>query len=240
MVYGTLILWVAWLFFNGGSQGDLFVFRKNGQAKIIINTWLSGSVAGIVTVYVKPHILKTYSFVNRFDCTSLCNGILCGLVSVTGCCDRVEPWEAVIIGFIGAFFYILGCVVLEKFHVDDAVEAFPIHLFGGMWGTLATALFDNEFGLFNPSSPSRWSYLGWQMCGMVTILAWTAFFSVLFFYSMKRAGLLRIEKEIEIIGLDIAELGGMTDEMYQKIKIDYGNRNTIYTPDMETARRDPL
>lgn len=65
----------------------MFSYRTNSPAKIIINTWLAGSIAGIIAVYVKPHILKTYSFVNRFDCSTLCNGILCGLVSVTGCCD---------------------------------------------------------------------------------------------------------------------------------------------------------
>lgn len=58
IVYGTLILWVAWLFFNGGSQGNLFAPRANSPAKIIINTWLAGAIAGIVTVYVKPHVLK--------------------------------------------------------------------------------------------------------------------------------------------------------------------------------------
>jgi Amt family ammonium transporter len=93
-------------------------------------------------------VLKTYSFVNRFDCTTLCNGILCGLVSITGCCDEVETWAAFIIGIVGALAYITGCVVMEKCHVDDAVEAFPIHLFGGMWGTIATGLFSNRAGLF--------------------------------------------------------------------------------------------
>jgi ammonia channel protein AmtB len=46
------------------------------------------------------------------------------------------------------------------------------------------------------------------------MFVWTAFFAILFFFSMKKLGLLRIEKEIEIIGLDIAELGGMTDDVY--------------------------
>jgi hypothetical protein len=39
---------------------------------------------------------------------------------------------------------------------------------------------------------------------------------------MKKLNLLRIEKEIEIIGLDVAELGGLSDDVYQKIKIEYG------------------
>lgn len=87
IVYGTLILWVAWLFFNGGSQGNLFAERANSPGKIIVNTWLSGAISGIVTVFVKPRFLGTYSHVNRFDPASLCNGILAGLVGITGCCD---------------------------------------------------------------------------------------------------------------------------------------------------------
>ncbi len=120
---GTLILWVAWLFFNGGSTINMFVHRKNGPAKIIMNTVIGGSCGGIVASFLKPRILGTYSFINRYDIQAVCSGILVGLVSVTGCCDAVEPWAALIIGGIGGLFYILGCYVLEKIHVDDPVEA---------------------------------------------------------------------------------------------------------------------
>jgi hypothetical protein len=66
---------------------NMFAPRANSPAKIILNTWISGSVAGIIAVYTKSHVMKTYSFVNRFDCNTLCNAILCGLVGVSGCCD---------------------------------------------------------------------------------------------------------------------------------------------------------
>ena len=68
------------------------------------------------------------------------------------------------------------------------------------------------------------------------MFAWSSVFSITFFLSMKKLGLLRIKKEIEIIGLDIAELGGLTDEVYQKIKIDYG-RNVNLTPDGNTRKQ---
>jgi hypothetical protein len=42
------------------------------------------------------------------------------------------------------------------------------------------------------------------------MFSWTSFWSISFFYSMKRLGILRIPKEMEIVGLDISELGGMT------------------------------
>jgi ammonia channel protein AmtB len=54
------------------------------------------------------------------------------------------------------------------------------------------------------------------------MFTWASVCSILFFLLMKKLNLLRIEKEIEIIGLDVAELGGLSDDVYQKIKIEYG------------------
>jgi Amt family ammonium transporter len=48
-----------------------------------------------------------------------------------------------VIGIIASFIYILGCKVLDVLHIDDPVEAVPVNLFCGMWGTIATAFFDN-------------------------------------------------------------------------------------------------
>jgi Amt family ammonium transporter len=65
---------------------------------------------------------------------------------VTGCADGVETWAAFCIGIVASFAYILGCFTIEKLHVDDAVEASPIHLFGGIWGTIATGIFSFNGG----------------------------------------------------------------------------------------------
>lgn len=218
IVTGTLILWVAWLFFNGGSTNDMFVPRTNGPAKIIMNSVIGGSSGGVVAVFLKPHVLGTYSFVNRYDTVALCSGILVGLVSVTGCCDRVEPWAAFIVGAIGALFYILGCKVLDVCHVDDPVEAVQVHMFGGMWGTLATGLFDNQTGLFYHFNSIGGTYFGYQVCGMVCVIAWVSVMSSLIFYTMKRLKLFRVDSAIELIGLDIAEMGGLSEDVYEKVR----------------------
>ena len=42
------------------------------------------------------------------------------------------------------------------------------------------------------------------------------------FYTLKRLGLLRVDKAIEIIGLDIAEMGGLSEEIYDKVRRDFG------------------
>jgi ammonia channel protein AmtB len=46
------------------------------------------------------------------------------------------------------------------------------------------------------------------------MFAWASVCSIIFFTLMKKLNLLRIEKEIEIIGLDVAELGGLSDDVY--------------------------
>jgi hypothetical protein len=64
----------------------------------MINTWLAGAVSGILTVFLKPIVYKImihYKWrtnppsISNFSCADLCNGILVGLVSITGCCDIV-------------------------------------------------------------------------------------------------------------------------------------------------------
>ena len=97
---------------------------------------------------------------SRFDICTLCNGILVGLVSITGVANMCEPWAAFIIGIIGALFYCGGAWLLEKLHIDDPVEAAPIHLFGGVWGILAIGFFNNSYGL-SSSSPDKGRFFGY-------------------------------------------------------------------------------
>ena len=139
------------MFFNGASgytiYGNpdttcMFAKRANGPAKIMMNTFIAASIAGIVVVYVKPHIMKTYSHVSKYDCFACTNGVITGLTAISGVCNDTEPWFALIIGLIAAFAYMLGCKVMIWFKIDDPCEAFPVHLFGGIWGQLAVGFFD--------------------------------------------------------------------------------------------------
>lgn len=125
-------------------------------------------------------------------------------------------------------FYIGGCYFEKKFNIDDVVEAAPVHLFCGLWGTIATGLFSFKSGVFY-GVPGSGTFFGYQILGIVVMFAWSSFFSITFFMIMKKLNYLRIQKEVEIIGLDVAELGGLTEEVYSKIKIEYG-RNLIYSP----------
>mmetsp|Transcript_2021 Transcript_2021/g.3012 ORF Transcript_2021/g.3012 Transcript_2021/m.3012 type:complete len:89 (+) Transcript_2021:1390-1656(+) len=51
------------------------------------------------------------------------NASLAGLVMVTGICDDVNVYSSLFIGFTAAIIYLVSIQVLEKYEIDDPVEA---------------------------------------------------------------------------------------------------------------------
>lgn len=90
---------------------------------------------------------------------------------------------------------------------------------------MAVSLFNNEIGLFYNGTTGI-KQVGLQLLGAVSIAAWVTLITVPFFLTMKRFDLLRVPKEIEVVGLDISELGGVSEEVYSKLRKDFG----IFTP----------
>jgi len=135
------LLWVCWLFFNGGSA-LIFNKRKNGPAKVIMCNLIAPSTAALFAGFFKGRITGTHSYVTRYDVGTICNGIIVGLVASTASCDATEPWASVFIGIIAALFYSIGVLLIDKFHIDDPLEASPVHLGGGSWGVLCVGIFN--------------------------------------------------------------------------------------------------
>lgn len=51
------------------------------------------------------------------------NSSLAGLVMITGVCDDVNVYNAMIIGLLAGLCYLTATQVLEKYRIDDPVEA---------------------------------------------------------------------------------------------------------------------
>jgi len=105
-------------------------------------TLLSAASGGIVSAFLKPLIMGTYSQSHRYDVNALANGMLAGCVSITGVCDRCEPWSAFLIGVIGSIIYDFSCKLWAKLDVDDPIEASQVHGSCGLWGLIAVGIFD--------------------------------------------------------------------------------------------------
>lgn len=79
------------------------------------------------------------------------NSSLAGLVMITGVCDDVSVYSALLIGLFSGLIYLTATQVLERYRVDDPVEAVQIHGVCGFFGLLNVGVFGNQKGLVSGS-----------------------------------------------------------------------------------------
>jgi len=214
VVLGTLILWVGWLLFNGGSSFGAVGDAGVSASRAMMNTIVAPSAAGLVTFALEQRLGGNTNL--RYNFSALTNGILAGLVSITASCDRVHPWAAFVIGCIGALVYIGSCRLMAKLKIDDPLEASQVHGFCGIWGVIALAFFKADEGIFYGGEKAG-RLLGAQVVGLLFIIAWVGILSGLFFAISKKFGVLRLSYTDEILGGDIHYFGPLefTGNLYQ-------------------------
>jgi len=99
-----------------------------------MNTTISAAAGGL-TVFIITMAL------DHIECvSSLSNGLLAGLVSITAGCDASNPWWSMLIGVIGGFVF-CGSIRLVKYAgIDDPLDASSVHGACGFWGCIASGL----------------------------------------------------------------------------------------------------
>jgi Amt family ammonium transporter len=198
-VLGTLFLWLGWFGFNGGST----LSYTNNVPIIILNTILAGVWGGLVSSLC-------HYYLHRFvDVTFILNGVLAGLVAVTASCFAITPFDAAVIGAISGIFLYAGTILLEKCKLDDALGVVPVHLFAGIWGTLAVALFADLSVLGTGLSRSE-QFIA-QLTGVVSINAYSFIVSFILINLISRFVKLRVTPEQEQLGMNVSEHRASTE-----------------------------
>jgi Amt family ammonium transporter len=186
---GTFILWLGWFGFNGGSQLAMgTVGDVTDVSRIFANTNMAAA-AGAVAALILTQIMY-----KKPDLTMILNGALAGLVSITA--EPLAPSLAgsLVIGAVGGVIVVITVPLLDKLKIDDVVGAIPVHLFAGIWGTIAVA--------FSGSAT-----IGAQLTGIVAYGAFTFVASLILWLVLKAVMGIRVSEEDEINGLDMSELG---------------------------------
>jgi Amt family ammonium transporter len=192
---GVFLLWFGWFGFNGGSTLAL----SNDIPLIVTNTALAGATGGIAGTFVS-WLIWGMPLPDR-----VMNSVIAGLVAITAGCHMVSPVSASLIGFIGGLIALFGATLLERFEIDDAIGAVPAHLFAGIWGTLALALFASEGSL--PAGIEPWQQLLIQLEGVTVIGLYAFGLSFVLLKLLNRLQPMRVSAYGERIGLNIAEHG---------------------------------
>jgi ammonium transporter, Amt family len=196
---GVFILWLGWFGFNPGSQLAAAGFENiQGLALVAANTNIAAAAGAFAAMGI------AWVMNGKPDLSYTLNGALGGLVAITAPCAVVVPWSAVVIGLVAGIVVFVGMNVLEKAKIDDPVGAVPVHLFAGIWGTLALGVFATDSGLLYGGGATQ---LMAQIAGVVTCGVWTAGTAFIVFYTIKKTIGLRVTEEEEELGLDIHEHG---------------------------------
>jgi len=105
----------------------------------------------------------------------------------------------------------LASLIYHKLKIDDPCDSSTMSLFCGMWGIIATGIFNNTDGLISSNS-DKYSFLKWQVIGLICIIAWSVGNSFIYFFIIKKLGWLRVEPAVEILGLDRCYFTGLNSK----------------------------
>ena len=186
---GTFILWLGWFGFNGGSQLAMgTVGDVSDVSRIFANTNMAAA-AGAVAALILTQVLY-----QKPDLTMVLNGALAGLVSITA--EPLAPtlFGALWIGAVGGVIVVFTVPMLDRLKIDDVVGAIPVHLFAGIWGTIAVIFYGE-------------ASISTQILGIVAYGVFTFVASLIVWFILKAIMGIRVSEEDEISGLDMAELG---------------------------------
>ncbi len=218
-VIGTMILAFGWFGFNPGSTlagTDLRI------SVVAVNTMIASGM-GALSATAWMWLVRT----KKPDVSMMCNGLLAGLVAVTGPSAFVSAGGASIIGLVAGLLVVEGAFFVErKLRIDDPVGAIAVHGINGAWGGIALGLFaDGTYGdgLNSTAGMVKGLYYGdvsqllAQVIGVGTNLIWVGLTGVIVYKLIELTVGNRVSGETEYDGLDIGEMG---TPGYSGIKLD--------------------
>jgi len=202
-VLGTLILAFGWYGFNVGTTATVFSVTDAGDlaldgyasiGRVSLGTTLGMAAGGAGAA------AATLALSNKVDTLYVANGLLAGLVGVTGIANLVTWWGAIAVGLLcGLQLPLVFEFVSDTMKIDDVCAVFPVHGSAGVLGVLALPFVSiNGFSV---------DLLVSQVIGVVVIGAWTVVATAVVFGAFKSVGQARVTPEHERDGLDVSEHG---------------------------------
>jgi len=242
---GVFILWLGWYGFNGAAATSM-----EQLGSIFLTTTIAPAVATVVCM------IFTWIKYGKPDVSMCLNASLAGLVAITAPCDVTDALGAIIIGAVAGLLVVFGVWLLDHvLHIDDPVGAVAVHCMNGIWGTLAVGLFATDtapgYSIANASGETLtgafygggFELLGLQFVGFISVAAWTAVTITITFLVIKAIVGLRVDREEEILGLDITEHGlpsAYAGFAMQPEYIEEGSEPIVVSGDTPVAEAIPV
>ncbi|KAG4983561.1 hypothetical protein JHK87_028310 [Glycine soja] len=219
VVLGTFLLWFGWYGFNPGSFLTIakgygsggYYGQWSAIGRTAVTTTLAGSTAALTTLFSKRLLAGHWNVID------VCNGLLGGFAAITSGCAVVEPWAAIVCGFVAAWVLIGLNKLAAKVEYDDPLEAAQLHGGCGAWGVFFTGLFAKKEYVeeiyrggrpFGALMGGGGRLLAAQVIQILVVCGWVTATMAPLFYGLHKMKLLRISRDDETAGMDLTRHGG--------------------------------
>jgi Amt family ammonium transporter len=187
---GTLILWMGWFGFNGGSQLAISgIENADAVAKIFVNT-NTAAAAGLISAMILSKL-----WLGKTALNATTNGALAGLVVITADPLTPSPEIAMLYGALGGLLVPFAMSYLEKKGIDDPVGAISVHGVAGILGLMLVPILNKDASFLE------------QAIGTGAIFAFVFGTSYVIWLALDKTVGIRVGEQEEVGGSDMWEAG---------------------------------
>jgi Amt family ammonium transporter len=194
---GGGLLWVGWFGFNAGSS---------------ISSGLSTAQALTATQVAAAAGAMGWAIIEGFHqgkATALgfVSGILAGLVAVTPAAGVVQPYGALVLGFLASGICYVFIILKNRMGYDDTLDAFGVHGIGGIVGAIFLTFFIRESWMQEAAAlrDGSWTVmqqLGVQVAAVLIAVVYAAVGTFILLIVVSKLVGLRSSEASEMAGLD--------------------------------------
>ena len=199
---GTLILWMGWFGFNGGSQLAIDgIENANAVAKIFVNT-NTAAAGGLLSAMILSKL-----WLGKTALNATTNGALAGLVVITADPLTPSPLIALLYGSLGGVMMPVVMSWIERKGCDDPVGAISVHGVAGVLGLMLVPILNADASFLH------------QAYGTVTIFGFVFSTSYLLWWILNKTVGIRVgeQEEVGLVGgSDMWETGSKAYPYFMK------------------------
>lgn len=195
VILGAAMLWLGWFGFNAGSS----LHADSVAVKAFLNTNTASATAMMSWIF--------------FDCLrgrkpsamGAAVGAVVGLVAITPSAGYVSVGESIFISLVITLICNEAVHWKNKTSVDDALDVFPTHGVGGIFGTILTGIFIHE-GLVAGTKDGFVIFL-FHLLAVAIVIVYTFLMSYALYWITNKMIPMRVSPEGEKMGLDLSQHG---------------------------------
>jgi Amt family ammonium transporter len=195
-VVGGALLWVGWFGFNAGSA-----VAANGTAGMaMLVTQVATAAAALAWMGTE------WAAHGKPSALGIVTGAIAGLVAITPASGTAGPAGALLIGITSGVLCFFAAARLKRaLGYDDSLDVFGVHAVGGIVGAILTGVCAGALGGAGLAEGMTIGQQVWvQAKSVLFTLAFSGFVTFLILKALDATVGLRVTREQEVEGLDLA------------------------------------